>query len=339
MNYARCGNSGLKLPPISLGLWQGFGASRPDQESFEIIATAIASGVTHIDLANNYGPPAGWAEEMFGRFLRTREPLLRDQLIISTKAGYTMWDGPYGDGSSRKYLLASLDQSLRRLGLDYVDIFYSHRFDTDTPLVETMGALKRALDAGKALYVGISSYSAARTAQALAIAADMGLNLTIHQPSYSILNRWIEKPDNRTATGENLLDVISAAGLGCIVFSPLAQGLLSKTYLDGIPPWSRAARNGSFKTAMVTAKARKTLRALNEIAASRGQTLAQLALTWAGRDPRVTSVLIGASSLAQLHENLAMLHAPALSAAELAAIDALSYEADINIWAPRSSNN
>lgn len=338
MTYRLTGHSGLKLPLVSLGLWQGFGEHGDRDTQDAILDAAVAAGITHIDLANNYGPPPGSAERYFGEWLERQDPLLRDQLIISTKAGYPMWPGPYGEGSSRKYLIASLDQSLDRLGLEYVDIFYSHRFDIETPVEETMGALATAVDSGRALYAGISSYSALRTREAVAAASDIGLRLTIHQPSYSIVNRWIEKPDTRTPDSASLLDVIAETGLGCIVFSPLAQGLLTDKYLNGVPADSRAARNESFKTDFVTDEVVGHLRALNDLASRRGQSLAQLALTWAIRDERVTSLLIGASSVDQLTANLEVLQADPLTEDELAEIEAHAIDAGINIWATRSSD-
>jgi L-glyceraldehyde 3-phosphate reductase len=327
MPYRRCGRSGLLLPAISLGLWQNFGEDRPLETGREIVLRAFDLGVTHFDLANNYGPPYGSAERNFGRILRSDLGAHRDELIVSTKAGYDMWPGPYGDRGSRKYLLASLDQSLARMGLDYVDIFYSHRFDPDTPLEETLGALDSAVRAGKALYAGISSYGGERTAEAVRILRDLGTPLLIHQPSYSLLNRWIE---------EDLLDVLGRDGVGCIVFSPLAQGMLTDKYLDGIPEDSRAAREESLTSSMLTDAALAHVRALNEIAAGRGQTLAQMAIAWTLRDPRVTSSLIGAGSVAQLENSLGALRNLAFSEDELAQIDSHAVEAGINIWA-RSS--
>ncbi|HEY7144642.1 MAG TPA: L-glyceraldehyde 3-phosphate reductase [Streptosporangiaceae bacterium] len=326
--YRRCGRSGLKLPEISLGLWQNFGDDQPLSVQRDIIRRAFDLGVTHVDLANNYGPPYGSAEVNFGQILRTDLRRYRDELIISTKAGYDMWPGPYGEWGSRKYLLASLDQSLARMGLEYVDIFYSHRLDPDTPLEETMGALDTAVRSGKALYAGISSYSAERTREAAAILRAMGTPLLIHQPSYSMLNRWIEG---------GLLDVLGQEGIGCIVFSPLAQGMLSSKYLTGIPAGSRASRAGSLSADHLSEPNLAHVRALNQIAAARGQSLAQLALAWAVRDQRVTSALIGASSVAQLEENLAALRAPRLTSQELAAIDEQAVEAGINIWAASSA--
>jgi L-glyceraldehyde 3-phosphate reductase len=327
MPYRRCGRSGLLLPAISLGLWQNFGEDRPLEEAREIVLRAFDLGVTHIDLANNYGPPYGSAERNFGRILRSDLHTYRDELIISTKAGYDMWPGPYGEWGSRKYLLASLDQSLKRMGLEYVDIFYSHRFDPETPLEETLGALDSAVRAGKALYVGISSYSGARTAEAVKILRDLGTPLLIHQPSYSLLNRWIE---------EDLLDVLGREGVGCIVFSPLAQGMLTNKYLDGVPEQSRAAQEGSLTSDMLTEEALAHVRALNELAQERGQSLAQMAIAWTLRDPRVTSSLIGARSVAQLEDSLGALKNLAFSDEELARIDGHAVDAGINLWAPSS---
>jgi L-glyceraldehyde 3-phosphate reductase len=324
MPYRRCGRSGLMLPPISLGLWHNFGQDRPFESQQDICRRAFDLGVTHFDLANNYGPPYGSAEENFGRMLSTDFARHRDELVISTKAGYDMWPGPYGEGGSRKYLLASLDQSLGRMGLDYVDIFYSHRFDPDTPLEETMLALATAITQGKALYAGISSYSSARTVEAARLLADLGVPLLIHQPSYSMFNRWIE--DDR------LLDTLEAVGAGCIAFSPLAQGLLTDRYLDGIPAGSRVATGGAMSRDMLTDDNLAHVRALAELAGERGQSLAQTALAWALRDPRMTSLVIGASSVAQLEADLAALDNLAFSAAELDAIDKYATEAAINLW-------
>ena len=329
MPYRRCGRSGLLLPEISLGLWQNFGDESPLAAQREILRRAFDLGVTHFDLANNYGPPYGSAEINFGRLLREDFRPYRDELVISTKAGYDMWPGPYGQWGSRKYLLASLDQSLARMGLDYVDIFYSHRFDPDTPLEETMGALDAAVRSGKALYAGISSYSPERTRDAASILRGLGTPLLIHQPSYSMLNRWIEG---------GLLDVLAAEGVGCIAFSPLAQGLLTTKYLDGVPAGSRAARNGSLSQDQLTEQTLAHVRALNSIAAERGQSLAQMAISWTLRDPRVTSALVGASSVAQLEENLAAADKTAFSADEIAAIDKNAVEAGINIWSASSSH-
>ena len=326
--YRRCGRSGVLLPEISLGLWQNFGDGRPIETQRAIIRRAFDLGVTHFDLANNYGPPYGSAEINFGRIMREDLRRYRDELIISTKAGYDMWPGPYGDHGSRKYLLASLDQSLRRMGLEYVDIFYSHRFDPDTPLEETMSALDTAVRSGKALYVGISSYSAERTTEALAVLRQMGIRLLIHQPSYSMLNRWIEG---------GLLDVLGREGVGCIAFSPLAQGVLTGKYLGGVPAGSRASLNGSLSSEQIAPATLGHVRALNEIARSRGQTLAQLALSWVLRDPRVTSAVIGASSVAQLEENLAAAAHTDFTDEELTAIDRDAVEAGINIWAASSA--
>jgi len=328
MLYRRCGASGLKLPEVSLGLWQNFGHDRPLDTSRAILRRAFDLGVTHFDLANNYGPPYGSAEENFGRLLEQDLRPYRDELVISTKAGYDMWPGPYGDRGSRKYLLASLDQSLQRMGLDYVDIFYSHRFDPETPLEETMGALDTAVRQGKALYVGISSYSAERTKAAAAILRELGTPLRIHQPSYSMLNRWIEAA---------LLDVLGELGVGCIVFSPLAQGVLTDKYLMGVPKDSRAAQHGSLSEDLLSDAVLERVRALNEIAAGRGQSLAQLAIAWTLRDQRVTSALIGASSVAQLEANVAALERLDLSPDEIAEIDRYAVDSDINIWAESSA--
>ncbi len=327
--YRRCGRSGILLPEVSLGLWQNFGDDRPMDTQRAIIRRAFDLGITHFDLANNYGPPYGSAEINFGRILREDLRPYRDELIISTKAGYDMWPGPYGEWGSRKYLLASLDQSLRRMGLDYVDVFYSHRFDPQTPLEETLGALHTAVTSGKALYAGISSYSAQRTAEAVGMMRRLGTPLLIHQPSYSMLNRWIE---------EGLLEVLGQEGIGCIVFSPLAQGLLTGKYLEGIPEGSRASRSGgSLDTGQLSAATLAHVRALAEIARTRGQSLAQLALSWALRDERVTSVLIGASSVAQLEENVAAAGHSTFTDEDLAAIDRDAVEAGINIWAASSA--
>jgi L-glyceraldehyde 3-phosphate reductase len=327
MAYRRCGRSGLDLPAISLGLWWNFGGDRPLETSRAIVRRAFDLGVTHFDLANNYGPPYGSAEETFGEILRKDLRPYRDELVVSTKAGYDMWPGPYGEWGSRKYLLASLDQSLARMGLEYVDVFYSHRFDPETPLQETMGALDAAVRQGKALYVGISSYSAAKTREAHAILHDLGTPLLIHQPSYSMLNRWIE---------EELLDALAELGVGCIGFSPLAQGMLTDKYLHGLPEGSRATFPSSLSPDLITGEALARIRALGEIAAGRGQTLAQMALAWTLRDPRVTSTLVGASSVGQLEENLGALRNLAFSEAELAAIDRHAVDSDINLWAASS---
>jgi L-glyceraldehyde 3-phosphate reductase len=324
MPYRRVGASGLMLPAISLGLWQNFGNDRPLATQRAIVRRAFDRGVTHFDLANNYGPPYGSAEANFGRLLASDLRPYRDELIISSKAGYDMWPGPYGDHGSRKYVMASLDQSLRRLGLDYVDIFYSHRFDPDTPLEETMGALDAAVRQGKALYVGISSYSAQRTREAAAILRRLGTPLLIHQPSYSMINRWIEG---------GLLDVLAEERMGAIAFSPLAQGLLTDRYLDGVPPDSRAAREGSFSRKLLTESNLANARALREIARGRGQTLPQMALAWTLRDPRVASALVGASSVAQLDDNLTALEKLAFTPDELAEIDRFAVEGGVNLWA------
>jgi L-glyceraldehyde 3-phosphate reductase len=328
MPYRRTGRSGLKLPAVSLGLWQNFGGERPIETQRAIIRRAFDLGITHFDLANNYGPPYGSAEESFGRVLRSDLAGHRDELVISTKAGYDMWPGPYGIWGSRKYLLASLDQSLKRMGLEYVDIFYSHRFDPETPLEETMGALDTAVRQGKALYVGISSYSARRSQQAAEILRKSGTPLLIHQPSYSMLNRWIE-PD--------LLKVLGDEGIGCIVFSPLAQGLLTDRYLAGVPAGSRASRPGSFSSELLTEQVLAKVRALHQIASRRGQTLAQMALAWTLRDPRITSTLIGASSVAQLEQNVGALEKLEFSASELKEIDRYATESGINLWAASSA--
>ena len=327
MLYRRSGRSGLQLPAVSLGLWQNFGYDRPLDISRAIVRRAFDFGITHFDLANNYGPPYGSAEANFGLLMKQDLAPYRDELIVSSKAGYDMWPGPYGEWGSRKYLLASLDQSLRRMEVEYVDIFYSHRFDPETPLEETMGALDTAVRQGKALYIGISSYSAAKTREANAILRELGAPLVINQPSYSMLNRWIE-PD--------LLDTLGELGIGGIVFSPLAQGMLTDKYLDGIPKGSRASRHGSLSPDLINDRSLAKIRALNEIAARRGQTLAQLAIAWTLRDPRITSALIGASSVEQLEANVAALDRLDFTEEELAEIDRYATEADINIWAASS---
>jgi L-glyceraldehyde 3-phosphate reductase len=328
MDFRHTGRSGLQLPPLSLGLWQNFGNDRPEESQRAILRRAFDRGVTHFDLANNYGPPYGRAEENFGRWMREDFAPYRDELVISTKAGYDMWPGPYGQGGgSRKYLLASLDQSLQRMGLEYVDIFYSHRFDADTPLEETMGALDTAVRSGRALYAGISSYSGAMTRAAATIARELGTPLLIHQPSYSMLNRWIET---------DLLDELEEQGMGCIVFSALAQGLLTDRYLDGVPADSRAARSDSTMTGL-DEDVLDRVRSLNGVAQGRGQKLAQLALQWALRDSRVTSAVIGASSVEQLDTNLDALSFPPLTQDDLAEIDRYAVESGINLWA-RSSD-
>jgi L-glyceraldehyde 3-phosphate reductase len=329
MQYRRCGRSGLKLPAISLGLWQNFGGDAPFERQRAIVRRAFDLGITHFDLANNYGPPYGSAEENFGRILAKDLAGHRDELVISSKAGYDMWPGPYGDWGSRKYLLASLDQSLKRMGLDYVDIFYSHRSDPETPLEETMGALDTAVRQGKALYVGVSSYSARRTREAAAILRRLGTPLLIHQPSYSMLNRWIE-PD--------LIGVLQEEGIGCIVFSPLAQGLLTDRYLEGVPEGSRASHPGSMSQEMLTEENLAKVRALNQIAKRRGQSLAQMAVAWTLRDPVVTSALVGASSVAQLEQNIASLNKLEFTLAELEEIDRYATESGINIWGASSAS-
>jgi L-glyceraldehyde 3-phosphate reductase len=328
MNYRRSGRSGLLLPEISLGLWQNFGHDRPLETSRAIIRRGFDLGVTHFDLANNYGPPYGSAEETFGRVFATDLRPYRDELVVSTKAGYDMWPGPYGEWGSRKYLLASLDQSLGRMGLDYVDIFYSHRYDPDTPLEETMGALDSVVRAGKALYVGISSYSATKTAEAAAILRDLRTPFVIHQPSYSLLNRWIE-PD--------LLDVLGELGIGCIVFSPLAQGMLTDKYLDGIPEGSRATHGSSLSPDLLTGDTLAKIRGLNELAAGRRQSLAQMAIAWVLRDDRVTSALIGASSVGQLEDSLGALERLDFTQDELSEIDRYATDSGLNLWARSSA--
>jgi L-glyceraldehyde 3-phosphate reductase len=329
MAYRRCGNSGLKLPAISLGLWHNFGGDHPLESSRAILRRAFDLGVTHFDLANNYGPPYGSAEETFGRVLRDDLRPYRDELVISTKAGYDMWPGPYGEWGSRKYLLASLDQSLARMGLEYVDIFYSHRFDPDTPLTETLGALDTAVRQGKALYAGISSYSATKAREAAGIMKELGTPILIEQPSYSMLNRWIEE--------DGLLDTLGELGIGCIGFSPLAQGMLTDKYLDGIPPGSRAAANSSLSPNLLTDDVMTRIRSLNELAGRRGQSLAQLALAWTLRDPRMTSTLIGASSVAQLEDSLKALDNLAFTDGELSEIDRYATDSGINLWARSSA--
>jgi L-glyceraldehyde 3-phosphate reductase len=323
MPYRRCGRNGLDLPAVSLGLWQNFGGADVFETGRAILRRAFDLGVNHFDLANNYGPPYGSAEENFGRVMAADFRPYRDELIISTKAGYDMWPGPYGIGGSRKYLLASLDQSLQRMGLDYVDIFYSHRVDPTTPLEETMGALVQAHRQGKALYVGISSYSPELTRKAHDILKSEGVRLLIHQPSYSLLNRWIE---------EGLLETLDDLGVGCIAFSPLAQGLLTNKYLGGVPEGARAAKEGSFSTAMLTEETLTHVRALNELAKERGQTLAQMAIAWVLRDPRVTSALIGARTVQQLEDSLAAVRNLNFSADELKRIDRFATDVGINIW-------
>ena len=328
MTYNRCGSSGLKLPAISLGLWHNFGGDTPHQLKRAICHKAFDVGITHFDLANNYGPPAGSAEEAFGEILRTDFAGYRDELIISTKAGYGMWPGPYGEWGSRKYLLASLDQSLTRLGLDYVDIFYSHRFDPDTPLEETMMALDHAVRSGKALYAGISSYNSQRTREAATILRELGTPLTIHQPSYSMINRWVED--------DGLLDTLEGLGVGSIAFTPLAQGMLTDKYLRGIPETSRAAQGKSLRQSFLDEATLANIRALNEIAAKRGQTLAQMALAWVLRKDRITTALIGASRPEQTEDCVGALGKRDFTDAELAEIDTYALDAGVNLWAASS---
>lgn len=325
MQYRRCGRSGLSLPLISLGLWHNFGGDRPDDVKRAICRRAFDLGITHFDLANNYGPPPGAAEEAFGRILRTDFNGHRDELVISSKAGYLMWPGPYGDWGSRKYLIASCDQSLKRLGVDYVDIFYSHRFDPQTPLEETMVALDHIVRSGRALYVGISSYNSQRTREAAAILEELGTPCLIHQPSYSMLNRWIEE--------DGLPDTLEELGIGAIVFSPLAQGMLTDKYLDGVPRGSRASRHDTLPESFLSERALANIRALNAIAARRGQSLAQMALAWALRDRRVTSALIGASRPEQVEDCVGALERLDFEAAELDEIERYARDADINLWA------
>jgi L-glyceraldehyde 3-phosphate reductase len=329
MTYRRSGRSGVQLPAISLGLWHNFGHDRPMDTQRAILRRAFDLGITHIDLANNYGPPYGSAETNFGRIFAEDFRPYRDQLFLSTKAGYDMWPGPYGEWGSRKYLLASLDQSLARMGVDYVDVFYSHRADPDTPLEETMGALDRAVRSGKALYAGISSYSPDRTQDAAVILRDLGTPLLIHQPSYSMLNRWIEG---------GLLTTLEEIGAGCIAFSPLAQGMLTSKYLDGVPAGSRMSQDSSLSPDLLSEQNLAHIRALNAMALARGQSLAQMALAWCLRDPRVTSVLVGASSVAQLEDSVAALDQLSFSAEELAAIDQYAVDGGINLW-QRSSDS
>jgi L-glyceraldehyde 3-phosphate reductase len=328
MAYRRCGRSGLKLPAITLGLWQNFGDDRPLANSRAMIRRAFDLGITHFDLANNYGPPYGSAEINFGRIFQEDLKAHRDEIVISTKAGYDMWPGPYGEWGSRKYLLASLDQSLERMRLDYVDIFYSHRVDPDTPLEETMGALDAAVRQGKARYVGISSYGPRRTEEAARILRELGTPLLIHQPSYSLFNRWIEP---------ELLDLLDREGVGCIVFSPLAQGLLTNRYLDGVPADSRLRAGNYMRESMVSEENLARVRALNDIAQRRGQSLAQMAIAWVLRDPRVTSALLGASSVSQLEQNVAALDRLDFDASELEEIDRYATDTGVNLWAPSSN--
>ncbi|KUJ66171.1 L-glyceraldehyde 3-phosphate reductase [Streptomyces albus subsp. albus] len=329
MEYRRSGRSGLKLPAVSLGLWHNFGDDRTLESQRAILRRAFDLGVTHFDLANNYGPPPGSAELNFGKIFAQDFRPYRDEMVLSTKAGYLMHPGPYGEWGSRKYLLSSLDASLHRMGVDYVDIFYSHRFDANTPLEETMGALASAVQQGKALYAGVSSYTASQTREAARLLREMGVPALIHQPSYSMINRWIED--------DSLLDTLQAQGMGCIAFAPLAQGLLTDRYLDGVPAGSRAAQGKSLDPGLLTEETVRRLRGLNEIAHRRGQSLAQLALSWVLRDQRMTSALIGASSVAQLEANVSALGGPALTDTELAEIDALAKTTEgVNIWAARS---
>ena len=328
MVYNRCGRSGLKLPAISLGLWHNFGGDTPPDLKRALCRRAFDLGITHFDLANNYGPPPGSAEEAFGEILRTDFAAHRDELIVSTKAGYLMWPGPYGEWGSRKYMLASLDQSLKRMGLDYVDIFYSHRFDPETPLEETMTALDQAVRSGKALYAGISSYNSQRTREAAAILRQLGTPLTIHQPSYSMINRWVED--------DGLLDTLEGLGAGSIAFTPLAQGMLTDKYLKGIPETSRAAQNKSLSPALISEQALANIRALNEIARRRGQNLAQMALAWLLRGGRVTSALIGASRVEQIEDCVRALEHRDFTDAELAEIDNYARDANVNLWAASS---
>jgi L-glyceraldehyde 3-phosphate reductase len=330
MEYRHCGRSGLRLPAISLGLWHNFGGDTPHEIKRDLCRAAFDHGITHFDLANNYGPPPGSAESAFGEILSMDFTDHRDELIISSKAGYDMWPGPYGEWGSRKYLIASCDQSLKRMGLDYVDIFYSHRFDPNTPLEETMGALDHIVRSGRALYVGISSYNSARTREALAILNDLGTPCLIHQPSYSILNRWIER--------DRLLETLEEFGVGSIVFSPLAQGMLTTKYLGGVPDGSRAAQGKSLSPEILSEEMVRRLNGLNEIAAARGQTLAQMALAWVLRDGRVTTALIGASKVSQIEDCVGALNAPEFSADELKRIDELALEEGVNLWAASSEH-
>jgi L-glyceraldehyde 3-phosphate reductase len=325
--YVRCGRSGLQLPRLSLGLWHNFGNSTSFENARDMVLRAFDAGITHFDLANNYGPPPGSAEENLGRLLATDLADYRDELIVSTKAGYLMWPGPYGEWGSRKYLLASLDQSLRRLGLDYVDIFYSHRYDPNTPLAETMGALATAVNSGRALYVGISSYGPQKTREAVALLRELKVPCVIHQPSYSLLNRWVE---------QGLLQVLEQEGVGCIAFSPLAQGLLTTKYLQGIPDASRAAQDGFLRKSMLSESNLANVRALNQIARERGQTLAQMAISWVLRQPAVTSALVGASRWEQIQDSLGALRNTQFSAEELQRIDRHALDGDLNIWAASS---
>jgi len=331
MIYRRCGRSGLQLPAISLGLWHNFGHDTPHETKRAICQTAFDHGITHFDLANNYGPPAGSAEEAFGYILKTDFAGHRDELIISSKAGYTMWQGPYGEWGSRKSLIASCDQSLKRMGLDYVDIFYSHRFDPDTPLAETMGALDHIVRSGRALYVGISSYNAAKTREAAAILADLGTPCVIHQPSYSILNRWVE--------ADGLKDTLADLGIGSIAFTPLAQGILTRKYLNGIPEGSRASQGKSLDPAVITPRALASVKALDDMAQARGQTLAQMAIAWVLRNGGITTALIGASKPEQVVDCAGAVANLGFSAEDLARIDAIAEEKDLNLWARSSQSD
>ncbi len=325
MTYNRCGRSGLLLPALSLGLWHSFGADTPEEVGRTLVRTAFDAGITHFDLGNNYGPPPGHAEKAFGRIVASDLAAHRDELIIATKAGYRMWPGPYGEFGSRKYVLASLDQSLARMGLDYVDIFYSHRYDPETPLEETMGALASAVTQGKALYVGISSYNAARTHEAATILRDLGTPCLIHQPSYSMINRWIEE--------DNLLDTLDGEGVGCIAFSPLSQGMLTDKYLTSVPAESRAAKGGSLRRSFLSEENLGRIRALNEIAGRRGQSLAQMAIAWVLRDRRMTTALIGASRPEQILNSVGALEHTTFTDEELADIDRYAVEGGVNLWA------
>ena len=330
MIYRRCGNSGLKLPAISLGLWHNFGGDTPHELKRDLCRTAFDLGITHFDLANNYGPPAGAAEEAFGEILRTDFAAWRDELIVSSKAGYDMWQGPYGEWGSRKYLISSCDQSLQRLGLDYVDIFYSHRFDPETPLAETMGALDQIVRSGRALYAGISSYNSERTRDAVAILNDLGTPCLIHQPSYNMLNRWVER--------DGLKDTLKDLGVGSIAFTPLAQGMLTNKYLGGIPADSRAAQDTSLNPGLLSTRAIENIRALNDIADARGQSLAQMAISWVLRDGGITTALIGASRPKQIIDCVGAIENLEFSAAELARIDEYADEEKINLWALSSES-
>jgi L-glyceraldehyde 3-phosphate reductase len=331
MSYRRCGRSGLKLPAISLGLWHNFGWDTPHQLKRELCQTAFDNGITHFDLANNYGPPAGSAEEAFGEILATDFAGYRDELVISSKAGYLMWDGPYGEMGSRKYLISSCDASLKRMGLEYVDIFYSHRFDPETPLEETMGALDQIVRSGKALYAGISSYNSEKTREAAAILRDLGTPCLIHQPSYNMLNRWVEK--------DGLLDTLEDEGIGSIAFTPLAQGMLTNKYLNGVPEGSRATQGKSLLDGFINERSLASIAALNDVAQARGQTLAQMALAWVLRGGRVTTALIGASRASQIVDCVGAVSNLEFTQAELDEIDARASEEDINLWAASSQSD